>query len=361
MKQYIDLLKNIISNGVEKESGRPNMPKVIGLSNATITMNLREGFPLLTTKKMYFKGIVHELLWFIKGDTNIKYLIDNNVNIWNNDALRWYKDVLVKNYQAPDMDMVEFIELVKQQKKYYYTKNVKLKDNIDLENNLRYESCVYIYGDMGKIYGHQWRYQNGVDQLKYVYDNLKNNPYSRYHIINNWNPSDLSEMGLPPCHLLYQFIVRPLSLNDRLTYYYNNMKGDLFLYKNDDNLKIYLKNINVPEFYLDLNMYQRSADVFLGLPFNLASMSLLLEIFAKSLNMISGVATWIGGDTHIYIEHLSSVLTQLDRNPYALPKLKINKKLNSFDDIISLEYDDFELVDYLSHEPINAKLFTGLS
>lgn len=329
MKQYLDLLDEILENGVEKESGRANMPNTFGISKGEIKMNLLDGFPLLTTKKMYLKGIIHELLWFLRGDTNIKYLIDNDVNIWNGDAYRWYlkkaEEYNTKTYKdyhetiIPTME--EFLEAVKSKK-----------------------GCVigdYHYGDLGKVYGYQWRNQNGVDQIKDVVDGLKDNPYSRYHIIDGWNKADFTEMALPPCHLLYQFIVRPLS-KEEWTYLMGNT------------------TIQVPKFYLDLNMYQRSCDTFLGVPFNLASMSLLLMIIAKASNMIAGVATWIGGDTHLYVDHIPMVKEQLERTPYKLPKLYIKKELNSLDDILALTIDDFELVGYEYHPPIKAELFTGL-
>lgn len=326
MKQYLDLLKKIIDNGVEKESGRANMPNTIGISKGEIMMDLQKGFPLLTTKKMYWKGIVHELLWFLRGETNIKYLVDNNVNIWNDDAYRWY------------LTKFEFQDNLRDDKplnKEDFLEAVKNREMNPISN--------YEYGDLGKVYGYQWRNQNGVDQVKDVIDGLKKNPYSRYHIIDGWNKADFGEMALPPCHLLYQFIVRPLTLEEEMKYFED------FEYKED-----------IPSFYLDLNMYQRSCDTFLGVPFNLASMSLLLMIFAKASNMLPGVSTWIGGDTHIYVDHLPMIKEQLSREPYVLPELKINKELNSLDDILNLTIDDFEIVEYKSHPQIKAELFTGL-
>jgi thymidylate synthase len=329
MKQYLDLLDEILENGVEKESGRVNMPNTFGISKGEIKMNLLDGFPLLTTKKMFLKGIIHELLWFLRGDTNIKYLVDNDVNIWNGDAYRWYlkkaEEYNAKTYKDYHETIIltieEFLEAVKSKK-----------------------GCVigdYRYGDLGKVYGYQWRNQNGVDQIKNIIDGLKDNPYSRYHILNAWNAADFKDMALPPCHLMYQFIVRPLS-KEEWTYLMGNT------------------TVQVPKFYLDLNMYQRSCDTFLGVPFNLASMSLLLMIIAKASNMIAGVATWIGGDTHLYVNHLPMVKEQLERTPHKLPKLYIKKELNSLDDILALTIDDFELVGYEYHPPIKAELFTGL-
>ena len=349
MKQYLDLLENIIDNGVEKESGRANMPNTIGISLGVIRMNLQEGFPLLTTKKMYWKGIVHELLWFLRGETNIKYLVDNNVNIWNSDAYRWYKDIYVKKHNAPDVSMEEFIEKVKREEIFLYPN----KDN-------EYLMDTYTYGDLGKVYGYQWRNQNGVDQVKEVMDGLKNNPYSRYHIIDGWNKADFKEMALPPCHLLYQFIVRPLCLKERLDYYFNVENGEFFLSGDDKETIAYLDACGTPKFYLDLDMFQRSCDTLLGVPFNIASMSLLLKLFAKANNMLEGVASWIGGDTHLYVNHVELAREQISRKPFELPHLSVRKELKSLDDILTLTIDDFDLVGYESHPAIKAELFTGL-
>jgi thymidylate synthase len=373
MKQYLDLLQNILDNGVEKESGRANMPNTIGISNGIIKMNLQDGFPLLTTKKMYLKGIIHELLWILNGDTNIKYLVDNDVNIWSGDAYRWYLKHCTDNNIDVYFDTIEkFVDFIREIKGIFY----------DSMNNVQYEirtsepeiyhhllqlnAVNYIIGDLGKVYGYQWRNQNGVDQVKEVLDGLKTNPYSRYHILDGWNKADFKDMALPPCHLLYQFIVRPLSATQREDFYAKlhdfNEEQRLEMNPNatdGDVHKIYDEE-GIPRYYLDLNMYQRSVDTFLGASFNLASMSLLLMIFAKTSNMIPGVATWMGGDTHIYLDHIPMVKEQLTREPYPLPKLIIKKELNGLDDILALTIEDFELIGYESHSKIKGELFTGL-
>jgi thymidylate synthase len=349
MKQYLDLLSNIINNGVEKESGRANMPNTIGISHAVIQMDMKDGFPLLTTKKMHWKGIVHELLWFLRGETNIKYLVENNCNIWNSDAFRWYIDIYVTKWGAPKLTIEEFIEKVKAGAVFLYTPISGV-----------YYIDTYTYGDLGKVYGYQWRKQNGVDQVKDVIDGLRDNPYSRYHIIDNWNKADFKEMASPPCHLLYQFIVRPLTIEERIDYHFNVLQGEIYLTNDDDEEIMYLNAAGVPKFYLDLNMYQRSVDSALGAPFNLASMSLLLMMFAKASNMIAGVSTWIGGDTHIYLNQIDGVKEQLKRVPYKLPQMVINKELNSLEDILLLTIGDFELIDYVSHPTIKFELSVGL-
>jgi len=361
MKQYQDLLQNIIDNGVEKESGRANMPNTIGISHGVIRMNLQNGFPLLTTKKMFWKGIIHELLWILRGDTNIKYLVDNNVNIWNGDAYRWYlKWWDEKGYQIGGVRKLETIE--------EFVEQCKETSNCDYDG--------YTIGDLGKVYGYQWRrkekvfndeqppnYENKIeiiDQVKECLEGLQKNPYSRYHIIDAWDKADFKDMALPPCHLMYQFIVRPLSLEERRAIYVK--KCGQPPYGSEENQTAQLNDavIGVPKFYLDLNLYQRSCDSACGIPFNLASMSLLLKIFARACNMEEGVATWIGGDTHIYINHINTVKEQIKRVPYKLPELKINKELHYLDDILSLTIEDFKLINYVSHPAIKYELFVGL-
>jgi thymidylate synthase len=354
MKQYLDLLQNIIDNGVEKESGRANMPNTIGISHGVIKMNLADGFPLLTTKKMAWKTIIHELLWFLRGETNIKYLVDNNVHIWDGDAYRWYQ----KHFDKPGMKtytMDEFIEKIKEGNLTVYTKDIDWNDPVVLSSTW----VGYQLGDLGKVYGYQWRNQNGVDQVKNVIDGLKDNPYSRYHIINAWNAADFKKMALPPCHLLYQFIVRPLTLDRRHNIYRERNNGMMINFDSIETIKKILDECEIPKFYLDLNMYQRSCDTILGVPFNIASMSLLLMIVAQVSNMIPGISTWIGGDTHLYVDHVEKAKEQIQREPLPLPELKINKELKTLDDILSLTIQDFELIGYESHEKIIAELHTG--
>lgn len=355
MKEYLDVLQKILDEGVEKESGRANMPNTIGISKADIAMDLSKGFPLLTTKKMYWKGIVCELLWFLRGETNIKYLVDNNVNIWNGDAYRWYLKWRGNNsYYLEDekeLSQEEFVEEIKKG-------NLQERQwSIGSQGDKKYK-----LGDLGKVYGAQWRNQNGVDQVKDVVEGLKSNPYSRYHIIDGWNKADFPDMALPPCHLLYQFIVRPLSAKERWDLF-QDIEWDLpFNIKDtsDDTLHSVCDQHDIPRFYLDLNMYQRSVDTPLGCPFNIASMSLLLMIIAEASNMIAGVANWIGGDTHIYLNQIEGVKEQLLREPFPLPKMIINKELNSLEDILNLTINDFTLKDYKSHSKIKFTLSVGL-
>jgi len=361
MKQYQEVLQDILDNGREKESGRENMPNTIGLSHATILMkDVSKNFPLLTTKKMYWKGIVCELLWFLRGETNIKYLVDNNVNIWNGDAYRWYLKY-AKEAGVEPMGMESFIA------------EIKANDN-ELPRPFAWwqsGSAVvqnYKLGDLGKVYGHQWRNQNGVDQVQDVFDDLKNNPYGRYKIIDGWNKRDFPEMALPPCHLLYQFIVRPMTLKEREDIYYGN--GGLQIkdsanaldegYDPDEWRHMVLDGQKVPKYYLDLNMYQRSCDTFLGVPFNIASMSLLLILVAKANNMVAGESFWIGGDTHLYVSHMDAVKEQLSRTPTKLPTVEITRRIETLADVCNLTTNDIILKDYESQDSIKAELFTGL-
>jgi len=348
MKEYQEVLQDILDNGREKESGRENMPNTIGLSHATILMeNVSENFPLLTTKRMFWKGIVCELLWFLRGETNIKYLVDNNVNIWNGDAYRWYLKYH-KNHtdDVTPMTMEEFVETIK----------------TTLCDVPWFSESEYRLGDLGKVYGHQWRNQNGVDQVQDVFDDLKNNPYGRYKIIDGWNKRDFPDMALPPCHLLYQFIVRPMTLEERRAIWNERMKGINFIltWYGDETEEDALDKQNVPKYYLDLNMYQRSCDTFLGVPFNIASMSLLLILVAEANNMVAGDSFWIGGDTHLYVSHLDAVREQLSRTPTKLPKVVIARRVETLGDVCNLTTNDIILKDYESQDSIKAELFTGL-
>ena len=350
MKEYLDVLQKILDEGIEKESGRANMPNTIGISKADISMDLSQGFPLLTTKRMFWKGVVHELLWFLRGETNIKYLVDNKVNIWNGDAYRWYlkwwdEDGQHRGGLHKFETQEEFIEQIKNEPITYHHAN-------------KNEVITYTLGDLGKVYGYQWRNQNGVDQVKEVLDGLKSNPYSRYHIIDGWNKADFKDMALPPCHLLYQFIVRPLTREERIKIYVDEYMNGIGEPAGFVDAK--LKTREIPEFYLDLNMYQRSCDTFLGVPFNIASMSLLLTIIAEASGMIAGVANWIGGDTHMYVSHRDDVLEQLSRTPTKLPRVKIARRIKTVEDICNLTTNDIILIDYWSQDKIEAELFTGL-
>lgn len=262
MKQYLDLLKRIKEEGVTK--GDRTGTGTMSVFGHQMRFNLAEGFPLLTTKKLHLKSIIHELLWFLKGDTNVRYLQENGVRIWNEWA----------------------------------------------DEN----------GELGPVYGHQWRSWSDnkggtIDQIANVIEQIKNNPDSRRLIVTAWNPADVENMALPPCHCFFQFYVA--------------------------------------EGKLSLQLYQRSADTFLGVPFNIASYALLLMMVAQVTNLQLGDFVYTTGDTHLYLNHLEQADLQLTRTPRALPKMRLNPNVKS---IFDFKYEDFTLEDYNPYDHIKAQV-----
>ncbi|HBZ80841.1 MULTISPECIES: thymidylate synthase [Brevibacillus] len=262
MKQYLDLCQRILTEGVTKEDRTGT--GTISIFGHQMRFDLSEGFPLVTTKKLHMKSIIHELLWFLAGDTNVRYLQENGVRIWNEWA----------------------------------------------DEN----------GDLGPVYGKQWRSFVGrdgktVDQIQWVIDEIKKNPDSRRLIVSAWNPADLAEMALPPCHLLFQFYVADGKLSCQL--------------------------------------YQRSADTFLGVPFNIASYALLTHMVAHVTGLEVGDFVHTLGDAHLYTNHIEQVKLQLTREPKPLPKLQLNPEVTS---IFDFTYDDIEIVDYEAHPHIKGEV-----
>jgi thymidylate synthase len=261
MKQYLEMCQQILDNGVDRDDRTGTGTRSI--FGHQLRFDLQEGFPLMTTKKVYWKGVAHELLWFLKGDTNIKYLNDNDVHIWDEWA----------------------------------------------DEN----------GDLGNVYGHQWRSWEGregtIDQISEVIEQIKENPYSRRLIVNAWNVGDLDKMALPPCHLLFQFYVADGKLSCQL--------------------------------------YQRSCDTFLGVPFNIASYSLLTHMIAHVVGLEVGEFVWTGGDVHIYQNHFDQIKKQLSREPRPLPQIKINKET---DNIFEIDFEDIELIGYDPHPTIKGEV-----
>jgi len=364
MKQYLQLLQDIKDKGTWKAPARENLPRTLSLFGTYMEFDMKDGFPLLTTKEVYFKGIVVELLWFLKGDTNIKYLVDNGCNVWNKDAYRWYLKTW-NNFadefcmSAEDVEepytLEEFIDKIKQTD----------PDNLDNTSI----PTGYKLGDLGKVYGHQWRDQNGIDQIQTVLDRLQSEPEGRYAILDAWNPADFDEMALPPCHLLYQFNCRALNIKDRVIEYFNLYpdfrSGEVIEFlgesSEEDILKM-LDDTQIPKYYLDLQLYQRSCDTLLGVPFNIASGALLLHIIAKIVGMEPGKFIWVGGDTHIYENHLEAVEEQLSRTPTRLPKLHIVDHNHYKEAILNgnLVYDDFRMLCYEPQSKIKGELNVGL-
>ena len=305
-KEYLELCKNILDNGINKEDRTGVGTKSI--FGYQMKFDLNKGFPLLTTKKVNFNLVWSELLWFIKGDTNIKFLLENKNNIWNEWAFK--KWVESEEYNGSDMTNFGHRTLVDEE----FAKQYKEQMKIFKEKVLTDEEFSSKYGDLGNVYGKQWRNFNGVDQLKNVIEQIKENPSSRRLIVSSWNPAEVDTMALPPCHSLFQF------------------------YVNDGKLSCQL--------------YQRSGDVFLGVPFNIASYSLLTILIAKECNLGVGEFVHTLGDAHIYKNHFDQVNKQISRTPYPLPSLKIN----DFNSIFDLNIEDVELLDYESHPFIKAPI-----
>lgn len=286
MKQYLDLCKHIMENGIRKDDRTGT--GTVSVFGYQMRFNLNEGFPLLTTKKVHLKSIIHELLWFISGSTNIKYLVDNDVRIWN----EWPYEIYKKSNAYNGETLEEFVQKIKQDDEF-----------------------AQKWGELGPVYGKQWRNFNGVDQLSKLIDQIKTNPNSRRLIVSAWNPAEVDNMALPPCHSFMQFYV----IDNKLS----------------------------------CQLYQRSADVFLGVPFNIASYALFTMMIADVCGLEYGDFVHTLGDAHIYSNHFEQIKKQLSRQPRELPKMIINKNVNS---IFDYKFEDFELVNYNPHSVIKGKV-----
>ncbi len=297
MKVYHDLLRHILTNG--KQKGDRTGTGTISVFGYQMRIPLEEGFPLLTTKKVHFKSILHELLWFLSGDTNIQYLVKNGVKIWNEWPFQYYlksqgmEEQVPKHSAAWKKEMLNFIEQIKTD-----------------------DAFAQQWGNLGPVYGSQWRDFEGIDQITQVIEDIKKKPQSRRLIVSAWNPKDIPAMaasGLPPCHTMFQFYV---------------MEGKL-----------------------SCQLYQRSADTFLGVPFNIASYALLTMMVAQVCDLGVGEFIHTFGDLHIYNNHLDQVNEQLSRTERPLPQLWINPAVKS---IFDFNYADFKLEDYDPHPAIRA-------
>lgn len=389
MKQYIELLNNIKSRGTHKPAAREGMPGTTSLFGYQFRHNLADGFPLITTKKINFKHIVAELLWFLQGDTNVKYLVDNGCSIWNEDAYNYYVKIASQN-TGIEANSIYHNNGDQSLRMFTFEEFCKIiKESDDLESLPTWPGR-YTLGDCGMQYGKLWRNWEGkpycvnfehlidcerVDQLKELIEGLKKNPMSRRHIVTAWNPATLDDMALNACHAMVQFNCRPLTHNQRVDFAlknHNSFKADKHKTSETVNIAaVLLDDKNIPSHYLDCQMYQRSADVFLGVPYNIASYALLTEILAKVCNMISGEFIHTFGDVHIYDNHKEQVESQLTRQEKPLPTLRlpgilrqINFTHEETSDIlnllVALDCDSFHVENYDPHPTIKAKLSTGL-
>lgn len=314
-KQYLNILEELLKNAKFKADRTGT--GTYSVFGRQIRADLREGFPLLTTKKIFTRSILHELLWFVKGETNVKYLNDNNVHIWDEWALE--------------------------------------------------------DGELGPIYGKMWRNwpnPNGesIDQIEYIVNLLKNNPYSRRQIVSGWNPALLPVEGLshaenvqsgrqalPPCHTLFQFYVEDMTLQERLKHA-TKTKPETVKHLNtneEDKLSKMLNDLNIEDKYLSCQLYQRSGDIFLGVPFNIASYAFLTHMFAQIAHMVPKEFIHTFGDIHLYSNHIEQAREQLSRELYDFPTLKIKNRNQNIDEF---EFDDFEIIDYKFHPYIKAPI-----
>ena len=354
--QYFDCLKKIKEYGVVKETRSGEVISFFGMS---MRFNLKYGFPVLTTKKMFTKGFIYELLWFLRGDTNIKYLIENGVNFWTPDAYRFYKELVLKhinvvgNISPEEMDafnitMEEFIENVKE------GKSIKLAIKRNEHANLI--QIQYTFGDLGPVYGKQWRHWGNTDfdQLRMIISTLKKNPYDRRMLLTGYNPDVINDIALPPCHTMYMFNASPLTYNERVEWCQNNVHPEWINPNNET-----MDECGCPKYSLSLWFMCRSQDMALGTPANIMSASLLLSMVAQCVNMIPNEVIWNGCDCHIYTNQLEGINEQLSRDPhrYGLPTLKLNPIVK---DIDMFEFEDIAIEGYESYPTIKMPLSVGL-
>jgi len=362
-KQYLELLRYILKNGTLK-SDRTGTG-TISVFDYTMRFNMSEGFPLLTSKKMFTKGVIHEMIWFLQGNTNIKYLLDNDVHIWDGDCYKKY----IKETDKLDLTKKENSHLMmvtgtisnaraRQFTKEEFINKIKTDDKFSEE-----------WGDLGPIYGNQWRYwshmsvkekrsqaiglegcaNDSIDQIEVLINDLKNNPDSRRLMVTAWNPADLEEMTLPPCHYGFQCYTTIINVFERKRIWCDSINKHISYAEDIDEVE--LDTLGVPKRKLSLKWTQRSCDVPLGTPFNIASYGLLLHLLAKEVNMIPHELIFSGGDCHIYLDQIDGVKKQLQQESFDLPKLNLtNVSINT------LSYDDIKIIGYKSSPSVNFPL-----
>lgn len=415
-KQYLDLLQDILDNGTYKQTRAGWVKSLFGRQ---MRFSMKDGLPILTTKKVFTKGVIHELLWFLNGDTNIKYLVENGVHIWDDDAYRHYLDKIKEhNNLVLERDSLKDCEtyydyiyehldekhndinvggIIEFSDDFYLNDEENIDNDIDEElekltyfgdslgeitplTREEFLNCVlneeyisflkeydgedfiindYRYGDLGLVYGAQWRKQGRkqIDQIKNIIEMLKTNPDDRRMICMAWNTNDFDEMALPPCHYGFQVYTRELTPTERLEWLWEHSNGEYNEWKSPT--KQSLDDLGVPERELSLMWNQRSCDFGLGFSFNLLSYSILLAMFAQCVNMTCGEVICSLGDVHVYENHIEGLTEQLTRNPnkYSLPKLELNPKIKNIDDFT---FEDIKIENYESYPTIKLPLSVGL-
>jgi thymidylate synthase len=368
--QYLHLLEDILEKGVKKETRNGVTISIFGRQ---IRHNMKDGFPLLTTKKMAWKTMVTELLWFLRGDTNIKYLVDNNCHIWDGDAYKNYLHKVIR-----DKDIVRYLKSYSVDTNGVPTIEPYSKEEF-IERIKNDNEFAKKYGELGPVYGKQWRKWGTrewvhlsatderpemdalmpayIDQIQNLISELKTNPDSRRLMVNAWNVGELDQMVLPPCHYGFQVYTRELSVVERMEYYGKHYMKENETKSYDELLKVEYDELNVPTRAISLMWNQRSVDTFLGLPFNIASYGLLLEIIAKAVNMVPDELIGNLGDVHLYSNHIEQAKEQISRKPFELPKLGMDFRDGEYDiNLTDFVHDDFYLIDYQSHPTIKAPL-----
>jgi thymidylate synthase len=371
-RNYQELLFDIIQNGVKKNDRTGTGTRSV--FGRQIRHKMGEGFPLLTTKKMAWKTMVTELLWFLRGDTNIKFLVDNNCHIWDGDAYKRY----VKWVESPENQNNKYNIVKIPISKEDFIKTIKGNDEILKKMGKRYcDEFAKQWGELGPIYGKQWRnwgewatieepkrvLKHGVDQIANLINDIKTNPDSRRLMVNAWNVGELEQMTLPPCHYGFQVYTRELTYSERYKIWFSNNYETGMEY-HEPNIPNFDDSYYepTPTRAISLMWNQRSVDTFLGLPFNIASYGLLLEIIAKEVNMVPDELIGNLGDVHLYENHLTQAGQQITREPYQLPKLIIdqfdetNHYIGDIDDISEYNIEQFKLENYQSHPSIKAPL-----
>ena len=352
--QYLNLINDILLNGNVKHTRSGETLSVFGKQ---LRFNVENNvLPLLTTKKVYAKGCIHELLWFLKGDTNIKYLIENNTHIWDDDAYRYYKELFnqmhTNDKEQTLMSKEEFLDAVLKGLKITYSKSEKNSGDTKITE------VEYTYGDLGPVYGKQWTNWGGINQINNLINTLKTNPDDRRLMINAWNVGEIANMALPPCHYGSQWYTTEMDIDERMTYAED--KGFTMPITTDlQEIASFLDENNIPKYKLSVMWSQRSVDMCLGFPYDLLSYSLFLQLVAQCTNMLPFEVICCLGDAHIYKNQMDDLYFQIIRNPYKfnLPTIEIN---NTKTNIYDFNFEDIKIKNYKSYPAIKYKLSVGL-